>query len=70
MTAPYPDTYQASQTDSAAFSAVCGHCGVHFQRGRSDQRFCGDSCRKKSWRAHRKQSLRDRLVAAIDEVLR
>ena len=70
MSNTYPDTYQASQTDPERSYGLCEHCDNVFMRGRSDQRYCGGSCRKRAWRSRQKQSLRDRIVAAIEEVLR
>src|SRR4051812_10023045 len=40
--------------DPAVRSRVCEHCASTFTAGRSDQRFCSDSCRLRRWRTRRK----------------
>jgi len=35
---------------------LCEHCGRLFERGRSDQVYCGDTCRKRALRARGAES--------------
>lgn len=48
----------------------CPWCTTEFTPGAHNQRFCKPACRVAFWRAGRVRRIRDRVMAAVEDILR